>query len=84
MLLSEEAIKEFRQMRLENIISMLDNIEEVAQQTSCKQEDILLLRRELLEKKSSVEWKLSSSAPLDEEEHDLLLMIDNGENDGDD
>lgn len=79
--LSEEAIEEFRTLRLSNIISMIENIHTIAQQTNCKQEDILLLRHELLEKKRNLESKLASRTPLDEEEESLLKMVEEVQHD---
>lgn len=82
-MLSEEAIEEFRSLRLLNLNEMLANIESVALQTNCKQEDILLLRRELLDKKRIVEAKIKASSPLDDEEKDLIRMVEEGEYDDD-
>lgn len=74
--LSQEAVEEFRSFRLMNINTMLSDVGSVALQTDCKEEDILLLRRELLDKKRKLESKILAKSPLDEEERDLIRMIE--------
>lgn len=73
--LSKEAILEFRELRLMNVNLMLSNIGSVVEETNCKEEDVLLLRRELLERKAIIEQKICVESPLDKEELDLLRMI---------
>ncbi len=79
--LSKEAIKEFREMRLSNLTSMLAAVGSITKEAGAPVGDQILVRRELLEKQRDIQAKLDVSAELDEEEIDLLRQIVSEEED---
>ena len=72
-------IKSFREDRLKIIETFLANIKETASMVNCPSSDILLLKKELLDKRSMISARLDRQDPLHKDElpfYNVWLNVD--------